>query len=87
MPELVLNGMYEVDCSIDGWNGICEVAAINPGKWFYIRPIDGMPRAFANRDSNGLIRVEFNSSYHKSMKIIEDPLKDIKINISINNLL
>jgi hypothetical protein len=87
MPELVLNGMYEVNCSIDGWSGVCEVVSINPDKEFYIKPIDGMPRAFANRDSNGLILVNFNSSYHKAMKIIENPLEDIKINISINDLL
>ena len=86
MPELVLNGMYEVDI-MDGWNGVCEVVAINPGEGFYIKPIDGMPRAFANGDSNGLILVSFNSSYHKAMKFIENPLEDIKINISINDLL
>lgn len=87
-PELVLNGIYEVRGLMeDGWNGICEVVAINPSEGFYIRAIDGMPRAFEYRDSNGLILVRFNSTYHKTMRIIETPLEDIKINISINDLL
>lgn len=87
MPELVLNGMYEVDDLMDGWNGVCEVAVINPSEGFYIRPIDGMSRAFECRDSNGLILVRFNSTYHKAMRIIESSLEGIKINISINDLL
>lgn len=87
MSELVLNEMYEVDDLMAGWNGVCKVVAINPGEGFYIRPIEGMSRAFEFRDSNGLILVKFNSTYHKSMRIIESSLEDIKINISINDLL
>ena len=86
-PELVLNGIYEVRGLADGWNGICEVVIANSDGDFYINPIDDMPRAFASRVANGFVPVSVNSMFHKAMKIIESPLEDIKINISINDLL
>lgn len=88
IPELVLNGVYEVRGLTDGWNGICEVVIADSGGEFYINPIDDMPRAFASRRvTNGFVPVSVNSLFHKAMKLIENPLEDIKINISINDLL
>lgn len=86
-PELVLNGIYEVRGLMDGWNGICEVVMTDSDGEFYINPIDDMPRAFASRVANGFVPVSVDSLFHKAMKIVESPLEDIKINISINDLL
>lgn len=86
-PELVLNGIYEVRGLMDGWNGICEVVIADSGGEFYINPIDEMPRAFASRVANGFVPVSANSLFHEAMKLIEDPIEDVKIKVSINDLL
>lgn len=86
-PELVLNGIYEVRGLMDGWNGICEVVIADSGREFYINPIDEIPRAFTSRVTNGFVPVSVNSLFHKAMKLIEDPIEDIKIKVSINDLL
>jgi hypothetical protein len=91
-PKLIPGGIYYVDCNSAGngpndWVGVCRVInVIEANHIFFVERLEGITDLLPEEDG-ATCRVGIESKFHKAMVLIDNPLEDIKINISINDLL
>ena len=90
-PELVPGGIYYVDCNSAGngpndWIGVCRVIdVIEADHIFFVERLEGITDL---RPEHGITcRVGMGSRFHKAMVLIDNPLEDIKIEYSIEDLI
>lgn len=91
-PELIPGRIYYVDCNSasngpNDWIGVCRVIdVIEADHIFFVERLEGITDLLPEGDGV-TCRVGIGSRFHEAMVLIEDPTEDIKIKVSINDLL
>lgn len=91
-PELIPGGIYYVDCNSAGngptdWVGVCRVIdVIETDHIFFVERLEGITDLLPEEDGV-TCRVGIESRFHKAMVLIDNPLEDIKIEYSIEDLI
>lgn len=90
-PELIPGGIYYVDCNSAGngpndWIGVCRVIdVIETDHIFFVERLEGITDLLPEYGIT--CRVGIESRFHKAMVLIDNPLEDIKIEYSIEDLI
>lgn len=91
-PELISGGIYYVDCNSAGnkpndWVGVCRVIdVIEADHIFFVERLEGIAELLPE-EGDVTCRVGIESRFHKAMVLIDNPLEDIKIEYSIEDLI
>lgn len=91
-PELIPGGIYYVDCNSAGnrpndWAGVCRVIdVIEADHIFFVECLEGITALHPEEDDVAC-RVGIGARFHKAMVLIDNPLEDIKIEYSIEDLI
>lgn len=89
LPEIIVNAVYEVNSGVsDRLHGMCSVSRILDEHYFYIKRISGMSSLFSYDKNYDDYRIQFNSPFHRNMKIIQLPTNtEVEIKFSFDELL